>query len=272
MLDWCQIKTWVQKYTNWLISLNKWTLEAKTWDDVFTFKNVGDLPGFLCIYVYQILNRFLTWNWPLEMTCSNYTVRKVSWLVSPCPTWQILGGSAEQNGRMSPNWGAAWRLYLLPNVFTVFKWLKITILLLLIIHNRRTGYCWWVLGGWWLQHTWRFVLLGVLLSPHQTLHAFCCLGQSCRNTMATLNGVHGGGSQPCLLHQASLYLGEGSAGTKRCCQLVKTELKEPLWTLQLTGDRGLTWCKPSKTWTHPQGESGKWKNSAQQSYFIFPFS
>lgn len=59
--------------------------------------------------------------------------------------------------------------------------------------------------------------------------------------MATLNGVHGGGiSQPCLLNQASLYLGEGSAGTKQCCQLVKTELKEPLWTLQLTGDRGLT--------------------------------
>lgn len=57
------------------------------------------------------------------MTCPwdlmHYTVHKVSWLI-------VHIRAQEQNGRMSPNWGAAWRLYLLPNVFTVFKWLKIT--------------------------------------------------------------------------------------------------------------------------------------------------
>lgn len=87
----------------------------------------------------------------------------------------------------------------------MFKWLKITSLITTAEQVAADGLG--GRGGWWLQHTWRFVLLRMLLSPHQTLHAFCCLSQSYRNTMATLNGVHGGaGGDP---PQSSLSLPGG---------------------------------------------------------------
>lgn len=86
------------------------------------------------------------------MTCSNHTVHKVSWLIVHIRSLPVPPGKCwEEQSRIvecpqtEEQHEEDRRRYLLPNVFTVFKRLKIKITLNMN-HNRRTGCCRWV-GG-----------------------------------------------------------------------------------------------------------------------------
>lgn len=85
---------------------------------------------------------------------------------------------------------------------------------------------------------------------------------------STCKGGREGGFQPFSPQSCSLdNCLHGDRGMLPACQ--DCAQAAPL-DLRNEAHRWRIWCKPGKTWTHPEGKSAKWKNSAPRSSFTFP--